>query len=159
MLNCPTNQIIHSATGYFAYNVSQVFFVYKLWIWSHYLSARYLLFVSLVLNATLRQRNLLGMFRRENYVMDFISAMTTWENKPINGMKVGLLKNRTILFSSSDLNLPICKHIQVLICFPHPMQLGCFPALHRKANWQEEKDSGKEVQRFFTERKALQGSW
>lgn len=102
------------------------------------------LFVSFVLNTILRQRNLLNKFGRENFFKDLMSAMTTWENRPVNRMKLGLLVNRTVLFRSSDLILPICKHVQVLTCFPHPTHLDCFASFtQKKNNSQEEKKSGK----------------
>ena len=106
----------------------------------------YSLFLSLLLNAILRQRNLLNKYERENFIRYFISAMTTWENRPINRMEIGLLKNRTIHFLSSELILHICKHAQVLVCFPHPAHWGCFASFTQKrANQQEEKHSGNIV--------------
>lgn len=67
--------------------------------------------------------------------------MTTWGNKPVKRMEVGLVMNRTTVFPSLDLILPIGKHAEVLIYFSYSTHLGWFASITQKkkllATWKE----------------------
>lgn len=52
-------------------------------------------------------------------------------------MEVGLVMNRSILFPSLDLILPICKHVEVFVYFPYPTRLGCFTRITQEKNSQK----------------------
>lgn len=63
--------------------------------------------------------------------------------------------NRTTLFPSLDLTLPIGKRVEVLICFPCPTHLGCFAGIIQKKIISNRKRIVKKKLTLFTERKAL----